>query len=257
MKIPQGLMPIRFLTASLSIFLIIPLAEGNTYSWLDTERLILKGTVAEGKLEDEKIMILNHKEAIRYLVDNAHRLYLTKETIYTLHFLLADGLLDREFSGKVRTYGVRIGGSTYMPIEDPILLKLQLERIVEKAAQIKILMSRVSFLLVHISYLQAFADVNKRTARLSANIPLVVHNLVPQSFNDIERDDYNSALIAVYELQDIRPMVDLYLFSYMRTCTIYDSTVKTKGFDEIRVRYRKQRRTLLRDIILKGLTGRS
>lgn len=65
--------------------------EGNTYSWLDTERLILKGTPADGKLDDEKIMILNHKEAIRYLVDNAHRLRSSEETIYTLHFLLADG----------------------------------------------------------------------------------------------------------------------------------------------------------------------
>lgn len=229
--------------------------EGNTYSWLDTERLILKGTAAEGKLEDEKIMILNHKEAIRYLVDNAHRLRPTEETIYTLHFLLADGLLDREFVGKVRPHSVRIGGSTYIPIEDPIRLKLQLQRIVSKAALIEDPYEQSLFLLIHISYLQAFADVNKRTARLSANIPLVVHNLVPQSFSDIERDDYNSALIAAYELQDIRPMVDLYLFSYMRTCTIYDSTVKTKGFDEIRVRYRKQRRALIREVILKGLTG--
>ncbi|MBS0616105.1 MAG: Fic family protein [Verrucomicrobia bacterium] len=229
--------------------------EGNTYSWLDTERLILKGTPAEGKLDDEKIMILNHKEAIRYLVDNAHRLHIAEETIYTLHFLLSDGLLDREFVGKVRPHSVRIGGSTYIPIENSMLLKLQLERIVKKASLIEDPYEQSLFLLIHISYLQAFADVNKRTARLAANIPLVVHNLVPQSFSDIERDDYNSALIAVYELQDVRPMVDLYLFSYMRTCTIYDSTVRTKGFDEIRVRYRKQRRALLREIITKGLKG--
>lgn len=140
-------------------------------------------------------------------------------------------------------------------MEDPLRIKLQLERIAKKAALIADPYEQSLFLLVHISYLQAFADVNKRTARLSANIPLVVHNLVPQSFSDIERDDYNSALISVYELQDIRPIVDLYLFSYMRTCTIYDSTVKTKGFDEIRVRYRKQRRALLREIVVQSLKG--
>jgi len=110
-------------------------------------------------------------------------------------------------------------------------------------------------LLVHISYLQAFIDVNKRTARLSANIPLITNNLVPLSFNDIEKDDYTSAVIAIYELQDVRPLVDLYVFSYLRTCAMYDSTVKAIGFDEIRVRYRQDRRELIRDIILGKLMG--
>ncbi|MDE3045870.1 MAG: hypothetical protein KGJ02_04415, partial [Verrucomicrobiota bacterium] len=63
------------------------------------------------------------------------------------------------------------------------------------------------------------------------------------------------AMIAVYELQDVRPMVDLYIFSYLRTCAMYDSTIKAMGFDEIRVRYRSQRRSLLREIILNNLVG--
>ncbi len=80
--------------------------------------------------------------------------------------------------------------------------------------------------------------------------------LVPLSFNDVERDDYTSAVIAIYELQDIRPLLDLYVFSYMRTCAMYDVTVKAAGFDEVRVRHRKQRRFILRDIILNRLTGK-
>ncbi|BBI16930.1 Uncharacterized protein NCS13_1_0735 [Neochlamydia sp. S13] len=104
------------------------------------------------------------------------------------------------------------------------------------------------------TFLQGFSDVNKRTARLSANIPLIKSNLVPLSFNDVEREDYTSAVIAIYELQDIRPLLDLYMFSYMRTCSMYDSTVKALGFDEIRVRYRQQRRALIRDIVLNQLT---
>jgi hypothetical protein len=110
-------------------------------------------------------------------------------------------------------------------------------------------------LLVHISYLQAFIDVNKRTARLSANISLITNNLVPLSFKDIEKEDYTSAVFAIYELQDVRPLVDLYVFSYLRTCAMYDSTVKAIGFDEIRVRYRKERRELIREIILHGYVG--
>lgn len=229
--------------------------EGNTYSLLDTERLILEGTGVEGKLDEEKVMILNHKEAIRYLIDSTPRLKVSKQIVCTLHYLLSDGLVEARYAGKVRDHSVRIGGSTYIPFEDPDRLQLQLERIVEKAALIENPYEQTLFLLVHISYLQAFEDVNKRTARLCANIPLITNNLVPLSFNDIEKDDYISAMIAIYELQDVRPLVDLYVFSYLRTCALYDTTVKATGFDEIRVRYRQERRAFIRDIILDKLVG--
>ncbi len=229
--------------------------EGNTYSLLDTQKLILEGTGADGKLDEEKTMILNHKEAIHYLVDHAPHLNISKETIFTLHYLLSDGLIDNRYAGKVRDHGVRIGGSTYIPLENPDRLRLLLERVVDKAAKIKDPYEQSLFLLVHITYLQAFSDVNKRTARLSANIPLITNNLVPLSFNDVEKEDYTSAIIAIYELQNVQPIVDLYLFSYMRTCKIYDLTVQSIGFDEIRVRYRQQRRALIREIISKVLIG--
>ena len=196
--------------------------EGNTYSLLDTRKLLLEGASAKGKLDDERVMILNHKEAIRYLVDHAQKLEVNKETIYTLHYLLADGLVDIHLLGKIRNYGVRIGSSTYIPFEDPKEIQVHFDRIVEKAAAIEDPYEQSLFLLIHISYLQPFVDVNKRTSRLSANIPLIKNNLVPLSFNDVERSDYILAVIAVYELQNVRPMLDVYMFSYMRTCALYE-----------------------------------
>lgn len=231
--------------------------EGNTYSLLDTQKLLLEGKSAAGKLDEETIMILNHKEAIRYLVDNAPKLEITESTIYTLHYLLSDGLLESCYSGKVRDHSVRVGGSTYIPFEDPQQLQSRLNQIAKKAAAINDPYEQSLFLLVHITYLQAFADVNKRTARLSANIPLIKNNLVPLSFNDVDRNDYISSVIAVYELQEIHPILDLYNFSYMRTCALYDSTVKSMGFDEIRVRYRQQRRRVVREIIEKEIIGKA
>ena len=230
--------------------------EGNTYSLLDTQKLLLQGTGAEGKLDEEKIMILNHKEAIAYLVNNAQKSAVNKQTICTLHYLLSDSLVESCYSGKIRDHGVRIGGSTYIPFEDPKQLQMRLEKITEKAACIENPYEQSLFLLIHISYLQAFSDVNKRTARLSSNIPLIKSNLVPLSFNDVGREDYISSMIAIYELQEIGPILDLYVFSYMRTCAMYDSTIKTVGFDEIRARYRQQRRAILRDIIVNHMTGR-
>lgn len=229
--------------------------EGNTYSLLDTERLLLHGKGVEGKLEEERVMILNHKEAIRYLVDNAPKLDPTRNVICTLHYLLADGLVEAAYAGKVRDYGVRIGGSTYIPLEGSKRLQQQLEAIATKAVAIRDPFEQSCFLLTHVSYLQAFADVNKRTARLSANIPLVKGNLVPLAFNDVKVEDYMSVMIAIYELKDVRPLVDLYAHSYLRTCVAYDATIRALGFDEVRVRYRRQRRDMVRDVLEQGLTG--
>ena len=72
----------------------------------------------------------------------------------------------------------------------------------------------------------------------------------------MNKDDYISAVICIYELQDLRPLLDLYVFSYLRTCGVYDETVKAVGFDEVRVRYRTERRALLRRIILGELKER-
>ena len=229
--------------------------EGNTYSLVDTERLLMEGASAEGKLNEEKVMILNHKEAIRYLVDSVPRLSMEDTEIYTLHYLLSDGLVPNHYSGKVRDQGVRVGSSTYIPIEGADRLSRQLHAIARKAAAIENPLEQSLFLLIHISYLQAFIDVNKRTARLSANIPLVKNNLVPLSFNAIDKNDYASSMLALYELNDINPLVDLYYASYSRTCDEYDATAESLGFDEIRVRYRSQRREIIRDVIVRKLTG--
>jgi prophage maintenance system killer protein len=229
--------------------------EGNTYSLLDTQRLLLHGDTAEGKLDEEKAMILNHKEAIRYLVDNAPKIEVTRNVICTLHFLLSDGLVESTEAGKVRRHSVRVGGSTYIPFEDSKRLDKQLEKIAHKASQIKDPYEQSIFLLIHVSYLQAFADVNKRTARLSANIPLIRENFVPLAFSDVRVEDYMSAMIAIYELQNIAPLIDLYVYSYLRTCAAYDSTVKAMGFDEVRVRYRQERKIVVGKVILQMLVG--
>ena len=229
--------------------------EGNTYSLIDTERLILDGTRADGKLDEEMVMILNHKEAIRHLVDNATRVEVVYDEICTLHYLLSDGLVPVSYAGKIRDHGVRVGGSTYVPLENEGMLVRQLLAIAEKATAIDDPYEQSLFLLVHVAYLQAFTDVNNRTSRLCANIPLITRNRVPLSFNMIEKDDYASAMIAVYELNDCRPIADLYYASYVRTCAEYDATAEAIGFDEIRVRYRRQRRDAVGTIVNEELTG--
>ena len=223
--------------------------EGNTYSKLDTEKLLIQGLKHSDKLDEERVMILNHKDGIEYLVRNAERLTVSYKTICTLHYLLADGLLPIEYMGKVRNESVRIGQSTYQPLEDKLRLESHLKSIIVKALQIQNPYEQSLFLLIQLAYLQPFMDVNKRTARLSANISLIKSNKVPLSFNELDKDDYISAMLAVYELNEVSPIVDLYYFSYLRTCQAYDATIESVGFDPIRVKYRRQRRDLIARII--------
>jgi Fic family protein len=227
--------------------------EGNTYSLIDTEKLLLEGKTAANKLEMETVMLLNHKEAIRYLVEGINRMEINVDNIRTLHYLLADGLIQAEDAGQIRNTGVRIALSSYIPLEGKQRLTTQLNCIVSKARQIQNPYEQSFFLLVHLSYLQAFIDVNKRTARLAANIPLVRHNLIPVSFNDIAIDDYISALISCYELNQIEPLAQLYVWSYLRSCKHYETRAQSLGIDTLRVKYRQQRRQLIAYIVTQQL----
>lgn len=227
--------------------------EGNTYSLVETEKLILEGIDNQNKLDEERVMILNHKDAIRYLVENSVRFQINYHEICTLHYLLADGLVPVQYAGKIRDHAVRIGASTYLTLENPIELQHYLKLICQKAAQINDYYEQSFFLLVHLAYLQAFTDVNKRTSRLSANIPLIKKNCYPLAFNDIEKNDYVSAIMSIYELNNIRPLAELYIFSYLRTCQQYDALIDMIGFDEVRVRFRSQRREAISHIITHHL----
>ncbi|MBS0420227.1 MAG: Fic family protein [Proteobacteria bacterium] len=223
--------------------------EGNTYSLADTERLVLLGAAAPGKPNAERIMILNHKEAIRYLVQHINTLTADEETIRTLHYLLADSLVAAGAAGQIREDSVLVSGTTYTPLEGKERLRLQLLRLLEKARAIADPFEQSFFLLAHLSYLQAFVDVNKRTARLASIIPLIRGDYVPQSFVDIDQAQYLEATIAMYELREAGPLAEVYAWSYRRTCQRYDTNVMATGFDEIAALYRQQRRALVSDLV--------
>ena len=223
--------------------------EGNTYSLADTEALVMRGVGAEGKLKEEQVMILNHKEAIRYLAQNAAQLALQEETIRTLHYLLADGLVAPELAGQIRSDGVLVSGTTYAPLEGRDRLARHLQSLLKTASRIEDPFEQSFFLLAHLSYLQAFIDVNKRVARLASVIPLIRDDFVPQSFVDADKNDYMNALICVYEFNEVRPLAELYTWSYLRTCEHYNVSVQVLGFDELAVLYRAQRRALVGEIV--------
>jgi len=223
--------------------------EGNTYTLADTERLVLQGTPAPGKPNAERIMILNHKEAIAYLVHHVDTIQADENTIRTLHYLLSDSLVTPGAAGQIRDESIRVSGSTYAPLDGRERLTRLLVGLLEKARAIADPFEQSFFLLAHLSYLQAFVDVNKRTARLASIIPLIRADYVPQSFVEMDQEAYLKATIAIYELNEIGPLADVYAWSYRRTCERFATTAKVIGFDEIAALYRAPRRTLVADLV--------
>ncbi|MCY4303299.1 MAG: hypothetical protein OXC62_00695 [Aestuariivita sp.] len=110
--------------------------------------------------------------------------------------------------------------------------------------------------MIHLSYLQAFEDVNKRTSRLSCNIPFIKHNLCPLSFVDVSSDDYIAALLAMYEKTEISPMLELFCWAYVRSCKQYGVVRKSLGeVDAFRIQYRQQRKEVMGHVVRNGLHG--
>jgi len=215
--------------------------EGNTYTRLDTERLISFGQVAEGRDAAETQMILNHKAAIEYLVGNAD-VAVDAPTMIALHALLSDGLLrDPMAVGRLRLRPVEIGGSVYRPIALRQRLKELFGIVLEMAAEITDPFEQAFFLMVHLPYLQPFEDVNKRVSRLAANIPLLRHNLCPLSFIDVPVPDYVEGLLGVYELARVELLRDVFVRAYERSCQQYVA-VKQQLVppDTFRLRYRAE-----------------
>ncbi len=132
----------------------------------------------------ETQMLLNHKDAIELLVEQAAEVGFNRYTILNLHALLSNNLLpDPQACGRLRTTPVKIGGSVYHPLEVPQLIDECFGQILTFTSKIEDPFEQAFFTMVHLPYLQPFLDVNKRVSRLAANIPLIRRNLCPSPFS--------------------------------------------------------------------------
>jgi hypothetical protein len=224
--------------------------EGNTYSLLETERLLALGEVAEGKNIKEAQMILNHKAAIEFLIELAENIDFNRYTILNLHALLSSNLLPNHACGRLRTIPVGIGKSVYHPLAVPQVIDECFQQILDTARAIENPFEQAFFVMVHLPYLQPFEDVNKRVSRISANIPLIRQNLCPLSFVDVPEDTYINGLLGVYEVNRIELLREIFIWAYERSCALYSATRKTLGEpDPFRLRYRDLIHDTLTDVV--------
>jgi len=126
--------------------------------------------------------------------------------------------------------------------------------LIEMANAIRDPFEQSFFLMVHIFYLQPFVDVNKRTSRLSSNIPLIRRNLVPLSFIDVPEQIYIDGLIGIYELNRVELLRDLYVWAYERSArqykTVRDSLPEP---DPFRLRYRTALTEVIGEIVRRHI----
>jgi Fic family protein len=231
--------------------------EGNTYTQLDTQNLVEFGQAAAGKDAIETQMVLNHKAAIEMLIDNADDIGFNRFTILNLHAVLSDNLIaDPLASGRLRRREVRISGTSYIPLAVPQQLQDGFDTVLAKAAQIQDPFEQAFFAMVHLPYLQAFEDVNKRVSRLAANIPLLQHNLCPLSFVDVPTQAYIEGLLGVYELQRTELLRDVFIWAYERSCQRYLAIRQTLGEpDAFRLQYRDAIVHTVQGIVRSNLCG--
>ena len=225
--------------------------EGNTYSLLDTKRLIEFGEQPEGREQLEAQMILNHKDAIAFLVSAADEIGFNRYTILNLHAILANNLLaDASAAGRLRRIAVGIEKSTFHPLEVPQIIEECFNQILATAAAIEDPFEQAFFVMVQLPYLQPFDDVNKRVSRLAANIPFIKRNLSPLSFTDVPRDLYTEAVLGVYELNKIDLLKDVFIWAYERSAARYVAVRQSLGEpDPFRLRHRAALRGIIGEVI--------
>jgi hypothetical protein len=202
-------------------------------------------------------MILNHKDAVEFLVSNAAEIGFNRYTILNLHAILANNLLAEErAAGRLRHIGVGIEGSVYHPPETPQLVEDHFDQLLATAAAIGDPFEQSFFVMVQLPYLQPFDDVNKRVSRMAANIPFIKGNLSPLSFTDLPRELYVRATLGVYELRRIEFLRDVFIWSYERSAERYAAVRQSLGEpDPFRLRHRDALRAVVAEVV-KGQMNR-
>jgi Fic family protein len=183
--------------------------EGNTYSLLETERLLKDKQTAAGKTKDEAIMLLNHKDAIDFVVENSDYFpILSVAKIEELHSILIKELgVDRN----IRTRRVGIIGTNYRPLDNEFQIREALQQTCDLINNRENIFEKALFALVLLSYLQAFSDGNKRVARITANALLIANKHCPISFRTVDTVDYKKAMLLFYEQNNISAFKQIFV----------------------------------------------
>ena len=183
--------------------------EGNTYSLLETERLLRESKTADDKTKEEAVMLLNHKDALRFVLDNPDYLQqLTVSHIEDIHQLLTKELsVDRG----IRHRRVGITGTNYHPLDNEFQIREAMHDTCDLINSRENVFEKALLTLVLLSYIQAFSDGNKRTARITSNAILIANGYCPLSFRSVDSIDYKKAMLIFYEQNSLYAFKQIFI----------------------------------------------
>ncbi len=183
--------------------------EGNTYSLLETERLLKEKETACGKTKEEAVMLLNHKEALDFILENPDYLSpLSVSKIEDIHSILTKEL---EINRNIRNRRVGITGTNYRPLDNEFQIKEALFEMCKLVNTKENVFEKALLALLLISYIQPFADGNKRTARIVSNAILLHNSYCPLSFRTVDSVDYKKALLLFYEQNNVSRFKEIFI----------------------------------------------
>ena len=186
--------------------------EGNTYTLLDTEKLILENKEAPGHDKKEATMILNHKNAFNFVHENSKEFRtLTRANLERLHEVL---VRDLSVGAGFRKKPVGVVGSKYQPLDNIYQINEAIDSLAGAVTKATTPYTKSLFALVGLSYIQPFEDGNKRTSRLLANALLLAHNHAPLSYRSVDEKEYREAMLVFYELNSIIPIKKIFAGQY-------------------------------------------
>ena len=183
--------------------------EGNTYTLLETVNLLKDKIEATGKKREEAIMLLNHKEALKAIVERPDWFKtISLARIEDVHSVLIEGLgVERN----LRHIRVGISGTSYRPLDVEAQIREAIDDMCALVNGKDDPYEKALLTLLLIAYIQPFADGNKRTSRLMSNAQLIANKVCPLSFRTVAANDYRAALLLFYEQNNISAFKRMFL----------------------------------------------
>ncbi|WP_251620849.1 Fic family protein [Odoribacter lunatus] len=193
--------------------------EGNTYSLLETEKLLKEKQTANGKTKEEATMLLNHKKALDFILDAPDYMKnLSVKRIEDIHTLLTQELgVDRN----IRHRRIGITGTNYIPLDNEFQIREALEDSCRLINSKNNVFEKALLALVLLSYIQAFTDGNKRTARITSNAILIAYGYCPISFRTVDSIDYKKAMLIFYEQNNIASFKKIFIEQFLFAVKTY------------------------------------
>jgi Fic family protein len=183
--------------------------EGNTYSLLETEKLLKEKETAAGKTKEEAVMLINHKDALDFIIETPHYLNpLSISKIEDIHSILVKEL---DVERNLRKRRVGISGTNYRPLDNQFQISEALKDTCNLINKKSCVFEKAFLALLLISYIQPFMDGNKRTARIVSNAILMNEKYCPLSFRTVDSIDYKKAMLLFYEQNNISNFKEIFI----------------------------------------------